>query len=176
MSTGDGLFTIISSDKKYIEKRLEMGDVLCMILNKKSHSKKFIDKINGFGYILGVEYKGDEYLAIAGGCYKKQPKRFDRPDPVTINNCSKAKQFTHNGLAIHMYKGRMEDPLCIVLQNSLTDEQVNFIKVMYETIEVEYEGEKHTAIACAFYDPEYVKEGKVIAQWTEMSRGVNNAI
>lgn len=161
----DGIFGFYSDNAERIQAHLQSGKALSMVLAKDLPGPNLAKGID-FGYVNAVDYKGEQRLAVAGGCYKNKVKRFDRPDPELIRKCSKSKVYMENEVyPVRVFKKRLEDPLCILLMPSLTEDQLAIFKKGYETFEVEHENEIHTAIACVYYDPSYKAEGGIIAQW-----------
>ena len=158
------IFDFFSHDATFINKKLDEGKVLCMVMNKDLPPQA-IGQGASYGYVLTAEYGGEERLVVAGGCYKNPVKRFDRPDPELLRKCAKTKKLTDGIYPVRVFKKRLEDPLCILLNNSLVAEQLDLFKQGYETFEIEHENETHTAIACVYFDPSYETEGKIIAQW-----------
>lgn len=158
------IFNFFSHDEKFINEKLDEGNVLCMVMNKNLPPQA-IGQGADYGYVLTAQYQNEERLVVAGGCYKKPVKRFDRPDPEILRKCSKTKKLTEGIYPIRVFEKRLEEPLCILLNDSLSDEQLNMFKQGYETFEIEQENKKHTAIACVYFDPNYETKGKIIAQW-----------
>ncbi len=161
-----GVFDFFSSDPDTINKHLQSGKAVCMLLNKDLPGPSIVQGIS-YGYVLVVEYNGEERLAVAHGCYKKPIKRFDLPDPEVLRKCKKVQSLTEGIYPKKIFKKHLEDPLSILLHTSLTDEQLEMFKRNYEVFGIEHEDEMHNAIACVYFNPNYETEGKVIAQWYE---------
>ena len=157
-------FNFFSHDPEAINKHLASGNAVCMVLNKDLPPRSLGKGVN-YGYVLVDEYKGEERLIVAHGCYRKPVKRFDLPDPEVLRKCKKAKQLTEGIYPVRVFKAHLSDPLCIVVSNELKDTQLDMFKRTYEMFEIEYEGEPHSAIACVYNNPDYQTEGKIIAQW-----------
>ncbi len=161
-----GTFDFFSYDPDVIQQHLQTGKALCLVLHKEMPGFLIVRGID-YGYVLTNPYAGEERLVVAHGCYKQPVKRFDLPDPEVIRKCKKTEQLTEGIYPKQLFKAILEDPLSMVLSDTLATADIDIFKENYETLQVEHEGKPHTAIACVFYDPDYQTEGKIIAQWYE---------
>ena len=159
-------FNFFSYDTDAIDKHLNSGKALCMVLHAKIPGQLIADAIN-CGYVMLNEYDGEERVVVAHGCYRHPVKHFHLPDQEVVRKCAKVQALTDGIYPKNIFKAILEDPLLMVISNTLGEAQVDIFKEMFETVETEYEGETHTAIACVLYDPDYQTEGKIIAQWYE---------
>ena len=161
-----GTFDFFSYDEAAINKHLDSGQALCMVLHKDFPGYLIARAIQD-SYILTNAYNDEERLVVAHGCYKNPVKRFDLPNPEVLRKCKAAQQLTDGIYPKKIFLAILEDPLCMVLNNALGTQIMDMLKEKFETFETEHEGETHTAIACVLYDPDYQTEGKIIAQWYE---------
>ena len=160
-------FDFFSYNEAAIYRHLESGRAACMVLNKDLPGPALGQGVN-YGYVLTNEYKGEERLVVAGGCYKQPVNRFDVPDPQVLRKCKGARDLTDGIYAKRIFKTTLKDPFCIILDHAVLGEKgLDMFKRTFETFETEHEGEPHTAIACIYYNPRYQTEGKIIAQWYE---------
>lgn len=160
----DRLFDFFSYDEKFIRRELEKGTVLCMVLNKEL-SAVHIGMMAKDGYIMQVLYEGEERLALAAGCYKNKQKRFDIPDPAKVRGCKKLQGFMDGIYPKKLFKAKLENPLCLLLDERLSNSLIEIVEQGYETFTHDYAGKTYTAIACVYYDPDHQFDGRVVGQW-----------
>lgn len=156
-------FSFFSCNESDIRKHLMSGKAACMVLAKELTPQQFSKAVD-YGYVFVNPYNGEDRYVAAFGCYRNQIKRMDLPDPEVMRKCAKARILQDGIYPIKAIVGYTIDPLSIVLNNSLDDQQFKALTTPYETIEVDYKGEKYTVVACTYYDPYYEMEGKILSQ------------
>ena len=157
----DNPFNFYSDDDARIQEHLASGKAVCYLLNKELSPKGIAGAVR-MGYVFVNLYKGEERMIIAHGCYRQKVKRFDLPNQNI--KCPNTKVLMNGIYAENLFKQYLLNPLCLVLNDNLTDIQVDTLKLALETFEITINGSLNTAIACTYYNPHYATEGKVIAQ------------
>ena len=160
------IFPVFTDDPEKAQEVIESAEnLLCMVVNKDLADPQIGKLVETF-YLFCVDYEGEERLAVAGGLYKQKQERFDKIDPKLTMKCNAVRKWINSGdRNPPVLEKRLDDPLCILIHDDLSDPRVEMLKKAYETIEVKVGGHSRTAIACSYYDPNYVTEAKVLGQW-----------
>ena len=164
MENGNEIFKHFSDDPEFIEKSIAEDPPLCMIINNDLNPAQ-INELTRDYYMFVVEYGGEQRLGAAGGFYKQKKKRFDKLDPEKVEKCKAAQKWVESGEETEPVLDKLlEDPLCILIAESLKGVRLEMLRAAYEVIETQYNFKNRIAIACAYMNPHLQVASQVIAQ------------
>lgn len=159
----DAIFDV-TADPVEIAKRLKTRQ-LCFVLNQSlrpSDIAKIIDRY----YLMAVDVDGEIKKCVVCGLYKVAPADFEKIEPTTKT----AVKWLQEPQSL-ILKEFIENPLCILISDLLTEVQISMTERVYEVIDVFHNNKKRKAIACAWYNPDLPIKGQVLDQEWRLNNG-----
>lgn len=147
----------ITADPIEINKRLKSKQ-LCFLLNqnlKASQTAKLIEKY----YLMGIEHDGEVRHGVVCGLYKQEPADYEK-----ITSDTESAKAWMDGGNNPVLSELIEEPLCIVVSESLDGVQMSMLERVYEVLDITHDGRRRKAIACAYYDPNIELKGEIVSQ------------
>ena len=160
------IFKHFSSDPEEIERILDNEDdpPLLYVLNEELISIQLFNLAED-RYLFAQEYQGQQRMTIAPRLYKKPRKRDDKMDPKLLARCSSAKKWVNKGNSDSpTILDLVHDPLEVLVCPELEDFQLEMMKNAYQINRRKHNGETYDAIACVYYDKNYIPPEATVIQ------------
>ena len=146
-----------------IEKRLNTGPQLCMLINKDATPEQIYNLVEKFYIYSIVDENGEDRLIVLMGAYKGEIQEDKQKTKKVFGKEIKHQVFDD---LIHVNETPYV-PFCKDLEPNIIDT----IQKIYDVQNIEWKLEYRKAILCYYYDHKNVpeREGSIISQATPIS-------
>lgn len=162
----DNLFEIID-DPDAQKKKMDTENFLCLILRKDLGPLRTFLLATHY-YMYAIEYKSEQYFAIAFGMYQDDKLQKDEQVQAFINDVWGQRDYKDETES-QIFEKFLEEPCCLLLRDGLNRNQKMLLDQTYEILAINYEGRKRRAIACIIYNRNTEKtiesEPKIVSQF-----------
>lgn len=160
------IFKHFSSDPEEIDRILDNEDdpPLLYVLNENLIDIQLFN-LSAKRHLFAQEYNGEQRWAIAPRLYKQPIKMDDKMDPKLLASCSSAKKWVNQGNKdSSTILELVDDPLEVLVCPKLEDFQLTMMKNAYQINKRKHDGEMYDAIACVYYDKNYIPPEPTVIQ------------
>lgn len=154
----------VLTDPAEIAEKLANEDVLCLVL-REDLDPRVVYQLSTRFTLLYTHYEDKPRMVAGLGLYADSDTQGDESIENAIDAQWGERTYDDPEESL-IFDERIDDPLCYLLREDLNSQQIDFLKSVYEVIQITHQHTSRQAIACVIYnqDQQPILEPQILAQ------------